>query len=306
MLRIDPDPTAVSFVHSAMATEFSFQLCGDDPEFLKQTAYEASLFIDSLERKLSLYQESSDVSRINALKAGESTRISSEMTECLKQAFQASVRFKGRFNPFIGRAAINSKKQESEFSDLPELSTDWQEPDAIIAFNPDSQTVEKIEENYLLDLGAIGKGFTLDQVALFLEEWDTRNGLLNAGGSSLLLLPESDSQAWKIEYGDSAIQDKAPFPPDMSLASSGLSFQNEHIIDPMSGKSRSCWKRAHVLAPNAALADAACTAAMLLNEKELRDAIEEENDISILLIREHVDERIAIGDHFARFATRHS
>jgi len=158
--------------------------------------------------------------------------------------------------------------------------------------------VEKIEDGYLLDLGAIGKGFALDQTARFLEEWDAQNGLLNAGGSSLLLLPDSDNKKWKIEYGEYSHSEKLSFPPGMSLASSGLFFQNEHIIDPKDGKSHSFWKRVHVIAADAALADAASTAAMLLDEEQLTSAAKSDDVMAFLLQGEPDNSLISIGSFF--------
>jgi len=182
----------------------------------------------------------------------------------------------------------------------------WTEPDAIIAFDPNAKTVEKLQAGHLLDLGAIGKGYALEQAAALLEEWDVEDGLISSGGSSLWLMKGSSPEAWKVELpsieGDKAM----PFHPGTAIASSGLSFQEEHIIDPASGRSETNWKRVHVAAPRSPLADAASTAAMLLDRSALSEVVEEEPSLSFLLVSDDGPSPLAIGDYFKPLIKDHA
>ena len=77
---------ALRFSHAAMATVFEVFCVHDDAAYARQAAQAAFDLLDRLELELSRFIANSDVSRINALAAGQTTRVSPETMECLEIA----------------------------------------------------------------------------------------------------------------------------------------------------------------------------------------------------------------------------
>ncbi|MEM9160217.1 MAG: FAD:protein FMN transferase, partial [Verrucomicrobiota bacterium] len=203
MLRVDQPDDLISFRHEAMATDFFAYLGGHEQSYLKQAAYEAFQIIDDIEGKLSLYQESSDVSRVNLAKKGESVPVSHEFIECIQLAAQASEATSGRFNAFMGKSALAAKGQTlTHFSAEP---TPAQSEQPSIQVDAKNRAVQKLTAGSLLDFGGIGKGYALDKARETLDEWEVETGLLSASGSTLLFL-KSPNQPWTAAIGESQIE----------------------------------------------------------------------------------------------------
>lgn len=250
-------------------TTFTLRICGKDESLIRSLACECFELIDELERKLSRYHEGGDVSRINAMSAGETLHISEECHEALLIAMEACVRTGGLFDPTLG-ALIGHRKSELE-GELPE-------PTGTLIIHPDSAMVFCETPGRVIDLGGIGKGFTLDRLGDFLKGWDVESALLSAGASTHLAM---GTETWPIDLaGDHhhhcvALKNEA-------LSASGTSIQGAHIVHPDQEKTRARQEtpehrtRIWASSSTAALSDAWSTALMLMTPEEIETEPTEE------------------------------
>ena len=150
------------FAHEAMATLFEVHCAHADPRYARQAAEAAFDLLDRLEQDLSRFVANSDVSRINALRAGETARVSPQTMECLQIAVAMHAVTRQAFDISIGTGLER------------------------LELAPDEFAVHAREAGAQLDLGGIGKGFAVDRMVESLREWDVHSALVHGGFSSVL------------------------------------------------------------------------------------------------------------------------
>jgi thiamine biosynthesis lipoprotein len=248
------------FSHEAMATIFEVHADHPDARYAAQAAQAAFDLTDRLERALSRFQPSSDITRINHLGAGERTRVSPATLECLIIARHMFDMTGGAFDVSIGTGLASLDLDAHE----------W--------------TVSATEPGVRVDLGGIGKGYAVDCMAELLEDWGLERTLVHGGFSSVLVLePPSGADAWTLtlsDPGDSRRVLASLAVRQTALGASGVRKAG-HIVDPRSGEPvrgrRAAWtavrrpprggETSDADAPRAApaaVADALTTAFMLL------------------------------------------
>ncbi len=261
------------FGHEAMATSFEVIIAQADVDavYAAQAAEAVFAEIDRLEDELSRFRPTSEIARLNRLKAGESLALSLAAWDCLNLAKTVHAETAGAFDITIGP-----------------LMQLWRSPDGTLV-EPDaarlqqarasigSELFELIEDGYrvkvlanhmVFDLGAVGKGYALDQAVQILQDWSISRVFMNAGDSTLLALdaPEGEA-AWAITLADGALPMELK---DRALSGSGFMVQGAHLMNPRLLKPVPVQeKRSYALAPAAALSDALSTAFMIMTPEEI-------------------------------------
>ncbi|MBC2606891.1 FAD:protein FMN transferase [Pelagicoccus albus] len=281
MLKINRKEGLSEFRHQAMATDLVLSTGGVDRDYASQVAQCFFGRIDEIEKKLSLYLENSDVTRINLLEVGSRTKISTECIECLMLAVQASSVTRQRFHPMLGTLALREKGEVPPYLRHISLSEKEESFDEALEIDPAGRTVLKCREGVLLDLGGIGKGFALDEAMMEIEDWEVPQILANFGGSTLLFKNANRDDPWSGSLDGTELE---PF-FNGAISSSGLGFQRGHIV---STKDRVVeWKRSYSRCESAGLADALSTAAFLMDEKELAECSSVNSSFDLAVVGEN-------------------
>jgi thiamine biosynthesis lipoprotein len=246
------------FEHDAMNTTFRVFLGECDEYSAQSAARDFFERLDQLEDTLSRYVPTSDVSRINALQAGESLFISEACHQCLLRAAEMHQLTGGLFDITLG-AEIQHVKD----------GADGPPPEARgrLVIDPQTAAVSCESPGRQIDLGGIGKGFALDWLAPVLEEWQIPSALLAAGNSTFLVAGPAE-RAWPIRLtGADAGGEEFPLRQG-ALSVSGTTIQGAHIVDPRERPDQKP-ARIWIAADTAARADALSTAALLMTPEEL-------------------------------------
>ena len=252
------------FEHPAMNTTFSIRLPDHSiaPESLAREVFE---LLEGLEDRLSLYREGSDVWRLNRLRAGECLVVSDACYQCLRLAMGLHAQTAGFFDVTAGRQ-IAALKNRTGIVGTPNAG--------LLAIDPDKPMIHCIQEGRQIDLGGIGKGFALDQMAQRLKDFDLPEGFLSAGASS------------HLAFGDFLLTCKVgPVEQRLSvhlknaaLSASGDAQQGPHIVSPFANVTTPT-ARSWILAHNATAADAWSTAAAILPIQQFNELAQHSDDL---------------------------
>ncbi len=269
-----------------MATRFEIVLHGSDAARLRSAGEEALSVIEGLEGQLSLYRPSSEIARVNAWAAKGPVKLSPPVFQLLRHAAQLSRETRGAFDitiaplvrcwGFMGEGGRKPTLAEVDEARA-KVGIDKLELDEA------NSAARFTVEGAMIDLGAIGKGYAIDQAVDALREAGVTSALLHGGTSTVYGLGQAPGgQPWKvaidgppgtepvgmIELRDSALSVSAVW--GKTFAEDGKTFG--HVLDPRTG-----WPvappggaaLAAVGLPSATETDAISTALLTLGEDGL-------------------------------------
>ena len=242
----------------------------------RAAARDAFRTIATLENVFSDYRAFSEMRQLE-LRAGEWVRVSADLFGVLQTALTVSRATAGAFDPTVGpltsvwreaRRAGKVPEQNSIQSARRLVGVRHLELDAA------KQAVRLALPGMRIDLGGIAKGYILQRALHILLNGGSGSALIEAGGDIVVSAAPPGESGWRIASAaaDSAFQARAAALSHAALATSGSSAQflevdgvrYSHIIDPRTGAALTNTYRAHVIAADAALADALATALTVL------------------------------------------
>ncbi|MCA9012068.1 MAG: FAD:protein FMN transferase, partial [Planctomycetaceae bacterium] len=226
--------------------------------------------VSAIEDWLSIYRHSSELSSVNRTAAESPVSVRHGLFSLLQAAMHINARTDGAFDMATGaltqlwrasrRAATIPLQQEI---DIALTRTGLKH----VELQPESQSIAFRVPGIVLDPGAIGKGYALDEAAQWLTQCEhgPEAFLMHGGHSSLIARGSHNGHSgWPVGIGNPLFTEKRVgtiMLRDQAMATSGSNIQffrhagkrYGHILDPRTGWPVDGMLSVTVLAPSAAL-----------------------------------------------------
>ena len=279
-----------------MGTIFEILVIGDDVHYAEQASWEAFNELDNLEQDLSRFIENSDVSRINNLRSEQPLTIGLATFECLKICKKMNEETGGAFEPTIGPLLdcwlSEDKTLRSPTGEELRLARHRTGMN-LLQLNEEAHTVQLLTHSVHIDLGGIGKGYAVDEMANLLREWEIDTALIHGGSSSVFAIGAPPRyEGWPVTISDPENRRETLIHlqlRDSALGGSGLQ-KGYHVIDPRTAKPVEARPAAWASAPSAAISDALSTAFMIMSPDAIGRYCVDHPDVSAMIILEDGDE----------------
>ena len=289
-------PNVHRFAHQAMATTFEAIIQYEDRTYAQQAARAAFDEVDRIEGHLSRFLETSDVTRINHLPAGQPLQLSLDTFECLKISAEVCAETAGAFDVTVGFLVdcwLDKEKKMPRTPSPEELgfARDHTGMNLILLDEP-THAVALIDSPIRVDLGGVGKGYAVDRMADLLREWSIDRALIHGGFSSVLALDApQDTAGWPVTL--SHPRDRRRTLARVQLAGASVSGsgveKGRHIIDPRTGEPAEGKGATWSIASDATRADALSTAFMIMTSDEVKNYCVGHPQVRALLVTQGHD-----------------
>jgi FAD:protein FMN transferase len=254
-----------------MACRFEVALPEEDARHI-DAALEALDEADRLEAALTVFRDTSELSRINREAAAAPARASEELFALLTRCQTLHAETEGAFD--ITSTPLSRRWGFLNSKGLQPSACDVDRPATVVGMNrvrldPVMRTVSFAAAGVELNLGAIGKGHAVDRLGVLLRRRGVTRALVSAGGSSVLAVGGDDS-GWTVDLTSPQLDRRIARLriQDAALGTSGAGEQyvvadgvrHGHVFDPRTGRPSCGVLSASVVARDAENADALSTA----------------------------------------------
>jgi thiamine biosynthesis lipoprotein len=270
--RVGAQEQRFEFAQLHMGMEVRLIVYAADSTVAIHAAAAAFRCIGKLEDIMSDYRDESEVRRLGR-SHGQWNPVSRELLLVLREALTIAERSGGAFDPTVG-PLIALWREARRTGELPpagslaraQARVGWSH----VSIDTVQGRVRLGLPEMTLDLGGIAKGFILDAAKAELAAHGVTRALLIAGGDIVAGAAPPGMSGWTVEApgAGAGFRRLAHQLHDQALATSGDGEQfvavngqrYSHVIDPRTGIGLTNGRRAYVMAPSGARADALATA----------------------------------------------
>jgi thiamine biosynthesis lipoprotein len=251
-----------------------------------------------LDKKLSPYIESSELSLVNRMASHEPLVISEELYHLIETSLEYAELTEGAFD--ITFASIGHRYNYREGVKPSDTLIERTLPlidYRNIQLNSDKGTIFFEMPGVRIDLGGIAKGYAVDRGIELLQQRGIAHALISAGGDSRLL-GDHRGRPWHI--GIQAPRDKERMAAMLPLTNTAISTSGDyerfferdgvryhHIISPKTGRSADTLQSVTILGPNATRTDALSTSVFVLGVEKGITLINRLADVDGVIIDEN-------------------
>ena len=270
---------------NAMACEFTIMLNPVPHDQIWQ-ASEILETVHDYESQYTVYRDSSELMQLN-LSAGKGPfAVKPDLFDLLKLSIDIAKRSEGTYNPLAHPLILlwrdarlkKSVPSEEEIQEALRLC----DIDAV-NFDEEKYEIQLLKCGMSFNLGSIGKGYAVDQLANKLIQAGITNFLIHAGQSSVYAAGKHGTyEGWPIGISHPNLANRflgtiLLSDSGMSTSGSGIQFYRVdgkkygHILDPRTGWPADSTLSAMIFHPSAAMADALSTAAYVACQNQIEN-----------------------------------
>lgn len=286
--------------HQAMGTVFTVAAYGSNSAYLEEVAAEVFQEIDQLDDQMSNYKQESELSSINREAARHAVIVEPGLFKLIQDSLRYSRESGGDFDVtvgplmkswgfFRGQGRVPSKDELSQV--LKRIGYQH------VKLDPSTRSIRFDEPGIEIDLGAIAKGYAIDQAVQILRDNEISRALISSGTSSLYALGSPPGESgWKISVRDPLDQNKAACVLRLQNLSLSVSGGYEkffklggktyaHIMNPHTGMPVENMLSTAVMSPSGTDSDALSTTFFVESPDATRDYLQHHPDLTAILFQ---------------------
>lgn len=265
-------------VHLGMEVRLAIVAEAEAAPAVARRAYDR---IDSLSAILSDWNPRSELRRLESSAVGEWVSISQPLAAVLALALEVADATSGAFDPTVG--PLTRLWREAARTEVPATDSAVQAARARVGYrhvelDTVGQRVRLHRDRLQFDLGAIAKGWILDEVLAGLRADGIRVALVEAGGDLVMLGHPPGTIGWRIAYrgthGETVMLGTggaiSTSGPSVQWISGSDGARESHVMDVKTGRGVSRDLEITVFGNRAAITDALATALTLVSPGERR------------------------------------
>ncbi len=255
--------------------------------------------VDEVEAATSHFRDTSDLSKLNKAAGGPAIAINRHLWTVLRRSAEFSEETGGAFDVTVGPLMAlwrKTWKKGKVPSDAETAAAKALVDYRAVRLDPKEPRAQLLKEGMLLDLGAIAKGYAVDEALALLRERGIPAALVDLGGNVGAYGAPPEREAWLVGIRDPSRPDKILPKPirlrDQGVATSGDYEQfglvggrrYSHILDPRTGKPIEGMTSVTVVAKDAMTADGYSTSLSVLGPEQALAFAEKRKDIEVMVI----------------------
>ncbi len=269
------------------------------PQFSDEDWQRTFEILADIENRMSAHIDTSEISEINKNAGVQPVKVSDDVFNIIKQAKDVAAETNGAFDPTIGAltklwqiGTDNQHVPSQAEIDQALKKVDYNK----LILNEKSYEVFLEEEGMAIDLGGIAKGYSADQVFIYLKSKGVQRAILDFGGNISLIGSKAEDKPWRVGVREPNRAEfkvyASIFASDESFVSSGdyeRYFEEDgklyhHIINPFTGYPTDNGIRgASVVLDSSMQADAYATALIVMGKEKAIDFIQNKGLEAILV-----------------------
>lgn len=251
-----------------------------------------------LHNRFSVFQEQSEIARLNQAAGKKFVPVSKDTLHVLKTAKQFSERTEGAFSvtsrPLTDLWKIGPKGTVPSMSQVKKRKSLVNDQDILLDEKNSSAMLRR--KLQAVDLGGIAKGYAADEVRRILSESGVTNALINLGGTVLVMGEgktvgiQHPRKSTGVPMGSLQIQNQAVVTSgdyERYFKSDGIRYH--HILDPKTGYPAESGLIGITLIGTSAMELDALSTAMFVMGMEKSFALAERQGIEAVFITEQMD-----------------
>ena len=250
--------------------------------------------IKELDNLLSDYNPKSEISEINNMAGERAVRVNPQVIQILQIAKTIATETDGVFDPTIGALTIGVYRFGRESEVEPDIA-DIDKAKSLVNYNDlviEGDNVYLKNKGMMIDLGAIGKGYAVEQAVSVLKARGVKTGVVSISGDIKVFGNEAEIAITNPE-NKGAIATFTTKTEDLAISTSG-SYERSvtidgdvyhHLIVPESGRPGSDFlSLTVVMEDGSTLADAYATALFIMGQDKALEFLDNHREIGVFIV----------------------